>query len=1162
VKNKKYLIIFLLIILVSISGCVELITTQEKQACLALTHFSSTSIEGCLTQKSCYAQVDSIGYYSSKYLPYSIHNTLLAYQNHIASSYFYYTKTTKLLDKINRACQSNKPKEILDNLNLSRFYFAESFKYIDKTSKESINLITAYAIYLEKQEINLIPEELLYDDYILLNQNLNDLKEIKNSTSYISKLNTEIKNLYDYAKEIGFRSNYIKKENISDLSAYYLEIYEEETNSFEVNIPELFGIGYFALNTASNIMDLKRINTLANKLDVYNYYLLTDKFIGKENSLAIELKNINNSLNENLDEVFAKIKILEEEIEIDENYLSDNSKTQYYINKNNFAESKTSFGAYLSSLKTIKNEISKNKLNEDTQNNVNSINMLECDLIIDYAKEYTSIYFKTKINDYQKTNNLIKKMKFCEDINKALNNPECNKQLEFFLKTNEAETKDFELLMIDDNKQCVEVVGNINYILTTNEKITLLSELIKTENIKIKEINIFSQNYIVKSDLIKIHTYLTKLQDQKNIEKIIDIDSKITTLIKNDNLLNELAKQIIKNNLDYIHINQNNLIIKNPFSFKLETITLSNPYTQITSNNNKLKITSTKIQLEILFSGENYFNINYLNEKKITYYLKYLGIDDAIVEIDIENTVEGIKDEITFLPEFKTTDPNIFLEDNVIKYTTKKNNKIYLTGTIFETLKQIYIEELTLDKFIIIEKYTLKNLFPKDINQKLNLMNYKEDELAIIFENNKEINPIIEGDKIKINLTLKQDKTTQINLQKMCAKSKVYNELDNYLLEIQKLNLSVFENIKKEVQANFTLEISFNLNKEYTLNEIKSMYTKIPKLQLIQKKYYLCETAETKYFINYNKIDQNKLSNIEKVKLVNINNNKYKNIIFYEIQLNEFIEEVNNREKKYIKFKFEENITQLESQKELINKYNLTTINIDELIKTTDINNITKIISDNLKLKSDQIYSLIDPITNGLDTRQITELITKVYTLYDDYTLRDLYSLKYYAGITENDAKRLEKNIVFIDGVLLNRELTNFKENYDNQKYAAAIDSISTETINRINKIKADITILEVGLNIIKSDAKTEISNYQKTSYDKEILELAKNNYDNEKYLNTIVLLKNNTKKNDISNKQLKPTLISIVIIILFSGVYIYLRLDKKEKSQNQKNKKKKIIRH
>jgi hypothetical protein len=1161
--NKKYLLYFLFIILLSLSGCIELIGTQEKQACLSLTHFSENSIDECNTQANCYGQVEKINFYESENLPFEIYNGLSSYKNHVASIYFNYTKTKKLLEKINNACLTDKPKEIIDNVNLLRFYFSESFRFLDKTSKESIKIIKDYTLFLELQQVNLIPEEKIFQDYIVLNQNLNDLKENKNENTYVYKLFKDIDFLNKYAKQIGFKENYVSKENLNDLTVYYLKYYDKEVNAHEVYVPEIFGMGYFLLNKMSSIEDIRQINEVLNKLEGYNYYLIIDKFVGKNNSVVTNFKELNNSINSNLDGVYEKIKDHQLEIENEKEYLKTDEYLQFLKYKHYFFQQEITFGFYLSYLKNIKIIIEKNKLLSEDINKQQEEIIFDCDLVVETAKKYSNYFFKEKIKEYEKTNNFLEKERICKDLKSSLENKDCFEKINAFLEKNILEGDDYQLFVYQDQDQCLEVLNNINYKLKENEKIKLLNKLILENLIKKQEIELFIIDNSNINKLLDISIQIKNIENLENIEKIINVDEKIKNMQEINDLLDQIAKEVIDFKKCVIIENKDNTYLKinNPFSFFLENISINHNYSGIKSVDNKIIVKGNSFEIEKLFSGDNLFEIEYENKNKITYNIIYLSLTESLIEIVIENEIENIKNTINFLPNFISMSHDCLIIDDKVEFITKKENKCYLKGDLFQINKEVNISNITEEKIIIYEKFILKNNYFDKINQKLTVTDKKEDSLVQIFINDKEVDQIIEDDKIKIILTLNTNEFAKIIVQTLENKKEINTQVRMKLLLLNKFLYLPYQDLVKEINKDFKNIIEMKIKEEYSLDEIKLVLGKINLFDSYEKQLEVYEFSELNYYKTYNSIDFEKITEKEKKSIDKIDVDKYKNIILAETELIKIFSEIQNREKQDLEFKSIENLETISVQKEIIQNYSLENIDVDKLLKTKSFDEIDQIIINKLKEKAEDLYLKVNPNYNQLDIYQIQEIISKVYLLFEEYTLRDLYNVKYFSGISENDAKRLEKSSSFLDSVALNKELSRHEEYFENQEYQKAIDVISQETINRIDKIKSDYAVLKNGLEIIKNDAKKEIIQYQSKEIDNERLELAKSYYDEEKFLTTIMLLKTNEKEN-IKNNKFKQILISLGIVILFGVLYTYIRLGNKPKKEDFEIKKKKIIKN
>lgn len=934
---------------------------------------------------------------------------------------------------------------------------------------------------------------------------------------------------------------------------YYLKIFEEDLKTNQVEIPVVLEMSNYMLYQFSKINDLRRINLTLDNAESYNFYNILNKFLGNDNSLVTEFRDLNNRINVNLDEVYKKIYLLEEEILKDIDKLPLEKESKFLKEKKDFENKNITFGKYLSNLKEIKLILDENKKEIEKE-------LLKCDLIIQDVKKYSNFFYKEKIKEYEESENYFKKIEICKYLEKSVNDKECFEKLNLFFESEIEEKESFELLIIKDEFQCREVLGNINYLLKNNEKILFLDELLKEAIEKI----VLIEGYLLDSDLkIEVIGYKEEIIKEKSEEpvlKILNIDLKIKNIVKINNRLEEISISILQEDQFYKieYINEKYyLIVTNPF--KKEILNLEkNIETEFVSKDDRLKIKNNKINIKSLIPGKNYYEIEIENKKEISYKIMYLGLDESIVRVIIKNQVEGVFDSIDFIDGFSTNNLNYNVSKNKISYFSEKENEVYLTGPVLDVEIIKSVEEIFENRYMIVEEIIIKNNFFENIKQILYLREIKEDQITRLFEKNKEIETYNQNNQLQIVIDIKKLDVKEYKLQTLTEKDDLYIEVDGYILEINKYLTSKFENLKKESESIFKNLKLRDIKETYTVSEIQEMYTYENEIKYLRNKYNLYEKYEKEFLYYYRILYQEEVE-IEKIN--KMDDNKYKDIFKAKEDIYIIYKNYKNQEKIIENLAFEEDLKKIEELKEISNKYNLHDIDVDLLVKEKKISEIELMILQKLKEKVDQIYFKINPTMTKLDYREIEGIINKVYFLYDDYSLRDLYNVNYFAGITENDAKRLEKNLVFLDSVLFNKELSNFNQALEKEEYQKAINSVSIETINRVDKIKNDFENLKDGINIIKNDAKKEILEYQEKTYDLDVLELAKTNYESEKYLNTIFLLKSQETKN-LKNNQNIPILVSLTIFLLFGLIYGYFKLGGKKKENSIKEKKKKILRH
>ena len=168
----KWIIFFGILCLVLLSGCLDLISTRQKQLCLSATHESQTSVFECNKTSECFKKVNSSGFYVSENLNYNIKNQILAYKNNVSSAIYYFNNSRDNLIKINGFCSGEKDVDIIKTINQLFFNLSKTFEYQDKSWQKSIELLKDYAIFLKENGIENISEEAIYDQYVLINQNL------------------------------------------------------------------------------------------------------------------------------------------------------------------------------------------------------------------------------------------------------------------------------------------------------------------------------------------------------------------------------------------------------------------------------------------------------------------------------------------------------------------------------------------------------------------------------------------------------------------------------------------------------------------------------------------------------------------------------------------------------------------------------------------------------------------------------------------------------------------------------------------------------------------------------------------------------------------------------------------------------------------------------
>ena len=206
----KWIVFFSILLLVLLSGCLDVISTRQKQLCLSATDFSKTSIPDCNGFSSCFKKIDGAGIIVSSDIPFETKNKILTYKNNIASSVYYFNKAETEIQKIYAYCSGEKDLKIIKNSNDLMFYISRIFNYQDLAWQKSIEILKDYAIYLKSQGIEEITEENIYNSFVLINQNINELRdESINDKTYVGILKKEASAARELANNFGFLKSYM-----------------------------------------------------------------------------------------------------------------------------------------------------------------------------------------------------------------------------------------------------------------------------------------------------------------------------------------------------------------------------------------------------------------------------------------------------------------------------------------------------------------------------------------------------------------------------------------------------------------------------------------------------------------------------------------------------------------------------------------------------------------------------------------------------------------------------------------------------------------------------------------------------------------------------------------------------------------------------------------
>lgn len=295
---KRVGIVFGLMLLLFFSGCLDQKTFFEnKMKCLDLTSYSFTSIPKCSSQEECFEKVRKNFFSFDKNLfSGSVQQKMHLYQNQVARSWLYYNKALEKLKQINSACYSDNYSVLPSLVNELNHLLLKSFEEMDNASLTSFSILLAEKSDLEEEEIHLIKEEDLFDDYVKVNANLNDLLispyESPSTSSYVSLYFSRMNEVQSSLSSLGFKKDYSAEFSLLDLVDYYDQdlLNQVEDKKFYVPLLKNSFLSFISLISEQN--DLASAVSILLSMDSFSLFSALNSLAGADNSVVGEFSFI------------------------------------------------------------------------------------------------------------------------------------------------------------------------------------------------------------------------------------------------------------------------------------------------------------------------------------------------------------------------------------------------------------------------------------------------------------------------------------------------------------------------------------------------------------------------------------------------------------------------------------------------------------------------------------------------------------------------------------------------------------------------------------------------------------------------------------------------------------------------------------------------------
>ncbi|MFH1587200.1 MAG: hypothetical protein ABID38_05050 [Candidatus Diapherotrites archaeon] len=315
---KSHILPLFLLILLIFAGCIQEPSIEQRLLCIDLSTPSQPKVPDCTTQESCLAKVESSFSTEDAMLSFEIRQMMHIYKNHVARSWLYFNRAQKNLSKINSICSSpdnfNGLNQQTNELNHN---LSEAFAAIDGAGKTSFAIILLEKQILEEQDINLIREEPLFNDYTEFVNNENEILYRSNpeGSSYAAKYLKATELFTEVSKILGFEDRVIEEVTVYDMVFGVDKILFEQIPKEIKDFPLMKEFFNNSVNFFSDSLSIDHAVSFLQHFPSFELLNSFNEMVGTENSSAKKFFELMNSANRNLKEMEERNNSIQQEVE-------------------------------------------------------------------------------------------------------------------------------------------------------------------------------------------------------------------------------------------------------------------------------------------------------------------------------------------------------------------------------------------------------------------------------------------------------------------------------------------------------------------------------------------------------------------------------------------------------------------------------------------------------------------------------------------------------------------------------------------------------------------------------------------------------------------------------------------------------------------------------
>ena len=284
------------IVLILLSGCIDSLSPDKRFLCLDLTEKSYAFVPECDSEQKCFALVQKT-FFDFDYSVFgsNVNNKLHSYKNNVALSWLYFNKARKNIETVHGICLKNSSiSGLIFELNELTHNMAKAFEFSDLANRESFSILMLEHSDLEKEDVRLVREEPLYNDFALLGENINRLSsgaDCENSETYSCFYLSQAGNFQSLVSQTGFENKIMSETNAFDLLLPFSEEIGKYANA-NLEIPFINSTLSPLLSFLSNFSTTRNSTDALERTPAFGFMHSYNGFMGEENSCLSKFSEI------------------------------------------------------------------------------------------------------------------------------------------------------------------------------------------------------------------------------------------------------------------------------------------------------------------------------------------------------------------------------------------------------------------------------------------------------------------------------------------------------------------------------------------------------------------------------------------------------------------------------------------------------------------------------------------------------------------------------------------------------------------------------------------------------------------------------------------------------------------------------------------------------